>query len=196
MCTGYQGCSPRRGLFCSFGLVGVCEILDVSEKCAGQCPACLGSGVDGRLYDLRLCSENLGEKETLELESGRKGGPVAPQAPAGPRRGQWGQGESFLGLDKQTRPFSGRVHGALTSLVSCKSQRKPVPACSPRQGWQIPFLQRTRKETFHRKYCGHRVWGRSRGWSPHGWCGCAWDAQCLEKQTTGRFDPGVGRLLS
>lgn len=99
--------------------MGVCEILDVSEKCAGQCPACLGSGVDGRLYDLRLCSENLGEEETLELESGRKRGPVAPQAASRATEGTVGTGGIFSGSRQADQtllwkgPWSAHLPGLL-----------------------------------------------------------------------------------
>lgn len=126
-------------LFCSFELVGVCKILGVSKKSAGWCLEYLGSGVDIRLCNLRLCSETLGEEETLELEYGGKEGPVAPQASRMATEGSLGERRNFLGLGKQTRPFFGRAYGVLTFLVSFMSQRKPVLACSPQQGWRIFF---------------------------------------------------------
>lgn len=130
--------------------MGVYEILGVS----GQGLECLGSGVDGRLCDLRLCSENLGEEETLELESGRKEGPFAPQAARRATEGTVGDRRNFLGLDKQTRPFFGRAHGALTSLVSSEEAYAGPFSTA---GLANFFLRSTRKETFRRKYCGHRV---------------------------------------
>lgn len=102
-----------------------------------QCLENLGSAVNGRLCDLRLCSENLDEEETHELESGKKEGPVAPQRARRAMEGSVRERGNFLGLDKQTRPFFETAHGALTSLVSFMSQRKPDPACSPWQGWRI-----------------------------------------------------------
>lgn len=73
VCTGVHKCTraAHRGggvggcLFCSFRLVGVCKILGISIKSAGRCLEYLQSRVDIRLCDLRLCSENLGEEETL-----------------------------------------------------------------------------------------------------------------------------------
>lgn len=115
---------------------------------SGQGLECLGSEVDGRLCDLRLCSENLGEEETLELESGRREGPFAPQAARRATEETVGDRRNFLGLDKQTRPFFGRAHGALTSLVSCVSQRKPVLARSPQQGWRIFFSKAPGRKHF------------------------------------------------
>lgn len=63
----------------------------------------MGSRVDGRLCNLRVYSENLGNEKTLELESGRKEGPGAPQEARRAVEGMSGGGGHFLGVGKQ--PF-------------------------------------------------------------------------------------------
>lgn len=126
-----------RGSFLLIRACGCPRDTGYIREVGGQCLENLGSGVNGRLCDLGLCSENLGEEETYELESGGKEGPVAPQRARRAMEGSVRDSENFLGLEKQIRPFFGTALGALTSLVSFVSQRKPVPACSPWQGWRM-----------------------------------------------------------